>query len=90
MTLHEFQTRARWPQFEASLLAQGWEPHWDPGIEAFVEGIGVPCAVCGQRPVYVGMRKARYALAFVVCQEPCGTWFWFIAPHAGPREGDAV
>ena len=83
MELAEFATKPTWEDYEASLLAKGYEPYFDPEIAARVPSF--TCCSCSMTPAYVGMTNGRTALGFLACQPDCGQWLWFLAPAPSTR-----
>jgi hypothetical protein len=85
MDLHEFRTKPTWSVYEESLLRQGYDPYWDPELQAKITAAGITCCRCGRVPTYVGMTNATTALGFLTCGPDCGEWIWFVAPTLSTR-----
>jgi hypothetical protein len=85
MELAEFSDKPSWDDYEAVLLAKGFDPYWDAELERKIASAGIRCCDCERMPSYVGMIKGTTALGFLACPPDCGRWMWFVAPTPSTR-----
>jgi len=85
MDLQEFRTKPVWSDYEESLFQRGYDPYWDPDLQAKVAAAGITCCDCGGVPTYVGLTNGTTALGFLACGSECAAWIWFLAPATSTR-----